>query len=101
MAAAESQVRPSEHVFTFKAAMPSSDHYQSTAQLTDGIGSWDSPLALDATQLWDWMPVEVFLQTIGTTQDVPNRLELTASGKRLSEFPPAVYTHVYMYMSCR
>lgn len=65
--------------------MPSIDHYQSTAQLTNGVESWGSPMALDAKQLWDWMPVEVFLQTVGTTKDITNRLELSAIGKRLSE----------------
>ena len=85
LAAAEGQSRPSEHVFTFKAAMPSSDHYQSTAQLTNEAESWGSLMALDAKQLWDWMPVEVFLQTVGTTKDITNRLELSAIGKRLSE----------------
>lgn len=64
--------------------MPSSDHHKATAQLTSGAESWASPLAMDAKQLWDWMPVEVFLQTVGTTKDIPHRLELTASGKRLS-----------------
>lgn len=65
--------------------MPSNDHFQSTAQLTDGVESWGLPLALDATQLWGWMPVEVFLQIVGTAQNLPNRLELTASGKRMSK----------------
>ncbi|KAA6420263.1 MAG: hypothetical protein FRX49_09747 [Trebouxia sp. A1-2] len=75
--------RPKEHVFMFRAAMPDSNSVKTTAQLTDGSASWASPNSFTARQLWEWMPVDIFVQTFGTTNNVPNLSELTSSGVRL------------------
>ena len=75
--------QPKEHVFMFKAAVPDSDRVRTTAQLTDGSASWSSPNSFNSRQLWEWMPVDIFVQTFGTTNDVPNLSELISSGIRL------------------
>ncbi len=67
----------------FRAAMPDSNSVKTTAQLTDGSASWASPNSFTARQLWEWMPVDIFVQTFGTTNEVPNLSELTSSGVRL------------------
>lgn len=77
---------PKQHVFTYKAAMPDSDRVKTTAQLTDGSDSWASPNSFSARQLWDWMPVDIFVQTFGTANAVEGLSDLTSSGVRLSEY---------------
>ena len=67
----------------FRAAMPDSNSVKTTAQLTDGSASWASPNSFTARQLWEWMPVDIFVQTFGTTNNLPNLSELTSSGLRL------------------
>lgn len=96
LAEASEQVaeKPKEHVFMFRAARPDSDHVKTTAQLTDGADSWASPNSFSAKQLWDWMPVDIFVQTFGTTNDVPNLSELTSSGDRLGK-PKIALHHFY------
>ncbi|KAL0040405.1 hypothetical protein WJX77_006212 [Trebouxia sp. C0004] len=79
--------RPKEHVFMFRAAMPDSNSVKTTAQLTDGSASWASPNSFTARQLWEWMPVDIFVQTFGTTNNMPNLSELTSSGVRLRDLP--------------
>ncbi|KAL0049611.1 hypothetical protein WJX82_006036 [Trebouxia sp. C0006] len=79
--------RPKEHVFMFRAAMPDSNSVKTTAQLTDGSASWASPNSFTARQLWEWMPVDIFVQTFGTTNSLPNLAELTSSGVRLRDLP--------------
>ncbi len=69
----------------FRAAMPDSNSVKTTAQLTDGSASWASPNSFTARQLWEWMPVDIFVQTFGTTNNLPNLSELTSSGVRLRE----------------
>lgn len=69
----------------FRAAMPDSNSVKTTAQLTDGSASWASPNSFTARQLWEWMPVDTFVQTFGTTNSLPNLAELTSSGVRLRE----------------
>ncbi len=69
----------------FRAAMPDSNSVKTTAQLTDGSASWASPNSFTARQLWEWMPVDIFVQTFGTTNSLPNLAELTSSGVRLRE----------------
>lgn len=91
LAEAEGQLQtamPKEHVFTFRAAMPDSDRVKTTAQLTDGAASWASPNSFNARQLWEWMPVDIFVQTFGTTNDVPNLSELISSGVKLRKLQP-------------
>ena len=48
----------------FRAAMPDSNSVKTTAQLTDGSASWASPNSFTARQLWEWMPVDIFVQTL-------------------------------------
>ena len=69
----------------FRAAMPDSDRIKTTAQLTSGADSWSSPNSFTAQQLWEWMPVDIYLQTFGTTNTIPKLAELTSSGKRMRE----------------
>lgn len=79
---------PNQHVFTYRAAIPDGDRVRATAQLTTGGDGWGSANSFSARQLWEWMPVDIFVQTIGTTSTVPDMSELTSSGVRLSEPHP-------------
>ena len=82
-AAEQGQAAPQENVYLFKAAMPDRDRVRATAQLTDGAASWASPNSFSVRQLWEWTPVDIFVQAFGTTKSVPNLSELIASGVRL------------------
>ena len=65
--------------------MPDSGRVKTTAQLTDGSDSWASTNSFSARQLWEWMPVDIFVQTFGTANAVEGLTDLASSGVRLSE----------------
>lgn len=79
----------------YRAAMPDSDRVRATAQLTDGGDSWASANSFSARQLWEWMPVDIFAQTIGTADAVAEMSDLTSSGLRLSTFRLTHALHCY------
>lgn len=71
----------------YRAAIPDSNHVKTTAQLTDGADSWASPNSFSARQLWERMPVDIFVQTCGTTNEVADMSDLTGSGVKLGLHP--------------
>ena len=82
---------PNQHVFTYRAAIPDGDQMRATAQLTTGGDSWGSANSFSARQLWEWMPVDIFVQTVGTTSAVSDMSDLTSSGIRLSTHPSLMH----------
>lgn len=89
----------------YRAAMPDRDRVRATAQLTDGGDSWASANSFSARQLWEWMPVDIFAQTIGTANTVAEMSELISSGLRLSRpcslMPSALCDRLSShYLSC-